>query len=448
MNSGQPSGADEAALEMHAGPSNGRRADRTALRGFSVLTGGSALAQIITLLGSIAIARLYDPSQVGTFAFVVGIVGTLTPLATLTLYAGIVPAQTEGEAYRLLRLGLASSLIGSGASLGAVGVAFLIGAEDRVVSSGFLLFVPVMLLISSAFSLAQQAAIRERAYSKVATRSVAQSASLVAAQVGLSRMQPAGIGLFLGDIVGRTVGVAALLGPCMSLWRRGGPGAPGGRVTMKRNSGILKHYLPAVLLESSAAQLPLVLITIWFGTVAAGYMGLTYRVLVAPVALIGVAAGQVLLAESSQRSRDARPIDPQTLHRVIRWLSLISGVFAVGVVLLGPWLFSLLFGPEWIPAGVLARVVAVPVSIGLVWNPLSQMFVTYRRWRPFLVISLARGILVLGCGLVAWRQGFGFDGTVLAMASADACIQLTGIAWAVRISHREYRGTSTQGLVL
>lgn len=420
-----------------AAPTDGRRH----ARGFAVLTGGTATAQAIALLTTVVVARLYDPGEVGGLAVVISLVGLLTPLVTLTLYEAVVPATTDGEAYRLVLATLLCTAVGSVAMALAIPL-FLVWAPDdwQWASAHFLWAAPLMLAISGAFSVLLQVSLRAREYGGVARRAVIQNVGIAAGQIGLSRLSPAGIGLILGEIVGRLVGLISLLPSAFRLRYTARSSPMVLRDALKANRGVISHYLPAMAAEAAAVQLPLLLVAVWFGDVAAGYMGLAYRVLVAPISLLGAAAGQVILAEVSHSLRSSGSAGEFPLFRALKWLTLAATAFAVTVMVLAPTMFGLVFGPEWIPAGELARALAIPLGLGLVWNPLSRIFVSHRRWGEFLAISALRLLAVVVAGATAWRLGFGYVTVTVAMAAATALVQLGGTYRALTIARESSTG--------
>src|SRR5690606_9911553 len=109
-------------------------------------------------------------------------------------------------------------------------------------------------------------------------------------------------------------------------------------------------HAPAVFLETASAQLPVVVITMLFGASAVGMFALAQRVIRLPIIVISASFGEVFRQAASQAyatKGDARPIFIKSLKR----LALLSFFPFVMLFIFSPLMFSIVFGPDWRPAG-------------------------------------------------------------------------------------------------
>ena len=186
---------------------------------------------------------------------------------------------------------------------------------------------------------------------------------------------------------------------------------------------------PATILDTAATQLPLLLIGVWFGAAAAGYLGLTLRVLAVPLALVGAAVAQVLIGELSARVRDGKCDNRILFQKVSKRLAVFGAVSSVLVFIAAPDAFEFVFGTEWAESGELARWSALAVGSTLLWNPISSVFVVYQRLGAFGVLNLCRLLAVGAVGAVMHSQGASLPMTILGMSIATATADLVG--WCV-----------------
>lgn len=417
------------------------------LGGAARLSLGSLTGQLLAFLTTVLIARLYSPADVGVLSAVLAVALTLGPLVTLGLQVAIVPAHTDADAIALARLALLTTALFSVVT--ACVLVFAPTPTGSLTDNVLLvnIFVPSMLLVIGAFAVLNQLALRNRQYSAIAYRGVLQSASIGATQVGGYFVLPPPVGLFFGEVAGRLVGIMSLIPSARRQWLSISGTLPQWRSIMHRYRDAVAYFLPAATLEMATLQAVFILVATQYGDEQAGYVGLTIRVLIMPVVLIGTAVGQVLSTELSHRRRAGDSANSlQRVRQLLFGLSVLSLTFAVGTVALAPWAFQFLFGQEWAPAGELARYLAFPMAIGLIWNSMSTVFTAYLRFRMFLVITTTRFIASVTAGLLLWQIGAGWVAVVVGMFTSTAVVQIFGIAVALRLVAR-YRGDSEDTLV-
>jgi O-antigen/teichoic acid export membrane protein len=161
----------------------------------------------------------------------------------------------------------------------------------------------------------------------------------------------------------------------------------------------VKHYrapaflLPTALLDVFTMQLPVILITAWFTSEAAGQFSMAWRILALPMSLIGGAIGQVFF----QRFSQAWP-------NVIAARNLLFGtwkVLAIGgllptitIMLFGEQLFGWILGEPWRQAGKIAVIIAPMIFLMLISSPTSS---------TFIVLNLQKYSLLFGAAFLFYR---------------------------------------------
>lgn len=131
--------------------------------------------------------------------------------------------------------------------------------------------------------------------------------------------------------------------------------------------------IPAASLGSLATQMPVYLISAYFGGAILGLYALTHRVMAMPLTLVATAVVGVFkqrAAEDFHRTGSCRAI-------YLKSLGLLTACafppFLV-VFTLGPELFALVFGEAWRPAGNYAQILSVMFFLKFVASPLSFVF--------------------------------------------------------------------------
>jgi O-antigen/teichoic acid export membrane protein len=150
------------------------------------------------------------------------------------------------------------------------------------------------------------------------------------------------------------------------------------RVSLKRMMWVAnkhmqypKYMVPGQMMSVGAAEVPLLMLTTFFGAGVAGFYSLAQRVITAPLSLIANAIGDVYRQEAAEkyaREGNCKKIFKETFKRLI--------IFAVlpimPVVLFGPSLFAFVFGENWRPAGEIAVLLSLLVFFQTVSSPLSS----------------------------------------------------------------------------
>jgi O-antigen/teichoic acid export membrane protein len=143
------------------------------------------------------------------------------------------------------------------------------------------------------------------------------------------------------------------------------------------------------------AQLPVLLLGSFYGTKAAGIFGLAYSMIHLPMDLIGLSVAQVYYAEIAKYGKN----NPQQIYllsvsitKKLLWIGLIPlGI----IILLGPWLFQIIFGSEWYDAGIYARFLIPYIMVAFISTPLASVFNVFEKQSYQLILNILRIISVL-----------------------------------------------------
>ena len=419
-----------ATLRSRLGGLAGGRMRRAVL----VLAGGTALAQLIVLLSTPIISRLYTPAEFGAAAGLLALVVLLTPIAGLT-YDHAIPIPRERDA--VTNLILLCILITLFVAVG-LAVVFLVAGEQVVnlFSGGALessLWLLVVALIGAGLTSAVTGwAIREREFGAISNSRVSQSIALVATQLGAGFAGAGGGGLVLGDAVGRVTAFLQLQRRLRSARRRT-PSVP----TPEKLFEVARRYkhFPLVgtwpnLIQGVVLQAPLLLLIGLYGAAEGGQFALAQRLIAAPVVLIVLSVSQVFIAEASaQLQRDPaglRPLFSHSLRRLAR-----SGVpFLPLLSFAGIILVPVVFGEPWRDAGLYIAALSPMYVAQLITSPFGGILDVLERQDLLLVREAARIVLMAGAVIVADALGF----------SALTAVIMVGIAGAV--SYAIYGGIS------
>lgn len=394
------------------------------IRGIAILAGGAIIAQALPLLLTPILTRLFTPADMGLLALYLAFLGFATTGTTFGYSLAIVAAKHELQAADLT---LVSGLLTFPFSIAAALFFWLLTDRgwigfDALPSETAILMFPSLTLTGLFFTM-RYWLVRNENYAAISSATVSQSASRTGSQIVLGVGSGGWVGLVLGEIVGRGVGLRLM-------WRQCWPAVTSQSfpLDITRLTRVILDYwkfpilsAPSSMLNSLALVLPVPLISAYFGLQAAGHFSLASRVLLLPLALIGMSVGDVFHNRIAEYSREGIASTRSFFLKVAVALFLM-GILPMGMVFMfGESLFAIILGDQWATSGQLAAAITPWALAQLTVSPLSRVVTVFQRQELKLVYDLlcilsVFSILSLGhnqnwsliwtCTILAWSQTF------------------------------------------
>lgn len=369
---------------------------------------GTALAQIISVVASPVLSRLYTPEDFGTFALYNSTLSILLIFSTGRYDVAIVSAKLRSSAINLVSL----SFIILGALTFLISLLlvllhkWVIEFVDKADLSQVLYLIPVSFLSMGAYQILSYWANREKNYSFLATSKIVQNLSNISVAISVGVFLSLGLGLVWGQLIGALMAFAMITYKGRSFFKE--IGAHTSKSSL-RNSAIEfkdfpKYSLPSAFLDTFTAQIPIYLITFLFNEALTGHFSFAYRILSLPISLVGVSLGQVFyqkLTEIHQSDQDSKKF----ILKMWGLLFLIGFIPFTILLLFGTEIFTLAFGSEWKEAGKIASILAIPLLFIFCSSPTSTAFIVYGIQR----FSLWFGILFVIFRPLAFYVGYLYD---------------------------------------
>lgn len=377
----------------------GRHGPRsTFARGVGVLVGGTAGAQVLTILAAPMLTRLYTPEQFGLLAVYASLLGLVAVIASLRYELAIPLPEDDDEAAQLVAL---SGLLVLGTAFVTALLVLLIAQPiARWLGSPqlapYLWLLPLGVLMIGSYSLFRYWALRTKAYSVVAGTTVRQSLATLLIQIAGYKL--GAISLLAGQAIGHGAGTVRL-----GLYFFRSKQRKSLRWSRMWKQAVRYKRFPIYsswegLFNTAGAQLPPLLLALLFSPAAAGLYSLANRTLSLPVTLIGTSVGQVFFSNAAEAYRGGRlgSLVAQ-LHTRLVHLGMPSAFL---FMLIGPSLFAWVFGPDWRQAGDFARWMTPWLYLVFVSSPLSVLFAVTEQQKEGLtfqaILLLVRIVTLLG----------------------------------------------------
>ena len=371
-------------------------------RDFAVVGGATIVGQGALILAAPLLARLYDPAAFGLLSVFAAVLSILVAVASLRFELAIPIATNADEAVHLFVLSVLISLASSVIVAGAV---LLWGPElaDMLGEAGLasvLWLLPIALALACFTQAVASWAVYTKAFSSLGRMRVAQGIAQSGFQLAFGVLQLGAIGLVLGDVASRFVGVGQLTRSTFRSLRS----TVISRTSLRRSAGerwaFARVMTAASLLSAVSLQIPFLMIPPFFGLELAGQVFLAFRLLSLPASLVAAAVGQVFFGEASSRRSDARRLHELTRAAAVSLLTFSIPTYLI-VLVAGQAVIMLIFGQQWELAGLYAQILAPSLIFWSVANPMSSLPLIGRRERESLIFTageLALKAISLGIG--------------------------------------------------
>lgn len=365
--------------------------NRSVLRNFSILSGGSALAQGFTLASAPLITRLYLPDNLGQLGLFTAFINIAVVAASLRYEFAIVSAKSDREAAQLT---LCCFLLALPISIVAA-LAFYLLVRNRVLGYGNIPRYAAVLVIPAVLSTAAFAALRywllrRERFGLISHGTILQNASRALSQTVFGALGPHTVGLLAGEIIGRCSGMSRML---RAAWLPLKQEIVDGDLrqiknTVKSNRQFPFYAVPSSLLDTLAASISLPLIVYLYGLNAGGNYSLVLRVLALPAVLITANVADAFHSRAALISRK----DPAALSGLVKRMAgllFLTGIAPAAVlVTFGPPLFRWVFGTKWVEAGVMAGWIAPWFLAQFIVSPLSRVVAVVGRQKVKFVYDI------------------------------------------------------------
>lgn len=402
-----------------------------------MITGGTAFAQLLSIILSPIITRIYSPDQYGVLTVYVSILGMLAIVGSLKYEWGIPIADDEEKAINILALSIIVLVfIVSLITLAIIifGESFL-GIFDAESLIDYKFLIPVGVFMTGLYSIFTQWALRNKNYKSISKTKFSQSISQNIIKIGLGLLKIGPIGLIIGNIIGQSAGITTLSSPLIKNNRKLLK-----KINLKEIMWGAKRYkefpmylAPSQFLNTAGLQLPVLLITSIYGKSVIGLYGLANSIVSLPMNLIGRSIADVFYGEAASIGR-TNPEQLKNLSmKLLKKLILVGIVPLIVLLIFGPMLFSFVFGDAWYQAGVYARILSFLVFTRLVFTPISMVFSVFEKQKQALIIDVLRVVLVLIAFFIAYYFSLTSYNAIILYTISMSFIYVLTFIWAQRI---------------
>jgi len=379
------------------------------------LVSGNTIAQIIPLLAEPFLTRLFPPEDFGLLALFISISSLFAVIATGRYELAIMLPSKEKDAMNLVGLSFVVTMIITLFSLLVVWVfnnpiCWLLRSPDI---SGYLYFVPLVVLFSGLAQTLNYWFSRKKNFRKISIARIVQSSASAGTGIGAGFLKMGTFGLISAQMLGHIFsGLYFLLR------------------FLKVDSDKLKHISPGEMkaMASKYAEFPRInslyifadtaqysgisfLIAYFFSNVLLGFYSRTFRILTVPLSFIGSAISHVFYQKASVIFRDDGNLRKFSLQTLLGTALVGLPIFVI-IIIFGPDLFAFVLGQPWRPAGLYAQILSPWIFMKFITQPLSQIPMIVDKQKKMFLFSFISIILIFGSliygGLIVKNLEVGF----------------------------------------
>lgn len=370
------------------------------VRNILTLVSSAIFAQMLALLLTPILTRLYSPEEFGLFTAFISYSGTLAAFLFFSLELAIVKSKSSRELSSVIGLMLVISIV-----LLSV-LCITIYLESTVYTFiGFdkLFDIKALVLLGVLFSsinlVLNQLITRKDKFSVYAVSQVSFVAlrfffSCLFFYLGYSQY---------GLVFGFTLATALIiiyLSYNVEIYKEKLSFRKAYLfAAFRKHKQLIIYNTPSNVVNIVIVNFPIFIIVNFFGMEAAGLFGLAYRMVLLPVTLVNKAIGQVIYKRFSVMSISDKTMLSFIMKNVL-FLALSFPGFAL-VYVFGEDIFIFTFGLEWAKAGVYAALMSPYIFLSFIISPLTYYFVAYDKSNQLMLIStFFLGLLVLASVLI------------------------------------------------
>lgn len=402
------------------------------LKHVAILSGASAMAQLINIASMPVLSRLYSPADFGVLSLFTSVVNLLATASGFRYYLVLPLVRRERYVYALVCLSVClqiSCILFI--TLLIIMFGHFVSDTPYAVLLPYRYLIPIGVFCIGMYSMAVQWAIKEKCFTLIAKTKLSQvlAACVINIAGALAGLQP--LGLLIGNVAGQSCGLSVLFRTLLKKTQT--PSYDYTRI--KRVALVYRNMCffdtPASVLNMSGTYLLPLLMAFYFSHATVGSFSMAHSALVLPSAVIGNAVGQVFTQRAGEAHYNGTlpVVTKETFELLAR-----VGIFPILLCsILAPYLFNIFLGSGWSEAGEIAVLLGPWIALNFIYSPISNLYTTLMLQRMGLVFvsvyTVARlGSVILGASSPYQAiMGISISGSLLLLIGITLLLHHAGV---------------------
>lgn len=403
------------------------------MRSTGELTIGTGISQLVPILVTPILTRLFTPESFGQYALFLSLLSILVIPATgkLELALPIPKSNMETQVlvnYTLFWLVLFCLFIFS------IEIAIVVFWNLNLV----LFLLPLALFLQGVFFILNYWYVRSSKFKLLSYGYIVKSISIAIFTLIISIFYRNEFGLILGHLLGLFLTVLFLFNKLpfrifvfnFDFLRRF-------KHILIEQIDFPKKSVINGLLNILSSQSPVIILSSLFPSNIVGYYFQAQRMLYAPITLIGTSISKVLYKKINERKQQNRSYYLIIL-KIIKTLFILILIPALIILFWGPWLFKFLLGAEWELTGTYASLIMPWMFMLFIVFPLTIIFEAEKKQfilAKFNSVLLFFRVLSLYLGFLLFANAFF---SVAFFSGVSFIVYSIILYWIIKFTKRQY----------
>lgn len=368
-------------------------------KGVFILGSGTALAQVISIIFTPFITRLYLPSDFGILGIYSAILTILIAFASLRYEFAIPLPKEQNKAAHIVMLCFIIIII-----LSIIIILFLFFFGEYLIQilkfpdeNPYIWLILLGFFGAGIYQILNYWAIRQRDYPRITHTKINQSIGGSVSKLIFGVLGFGPTGLIFGHIISNIAGIWTFID---AIRKKDCEHFKEISISDIKNAArehrdFPIYAAPATLVFAISLQIPVFMLTLMYDIQIVGWYTLAYQMLALPVTLIAGSLAQVFYGEAATGIRENPAILKPLYLDTTKKLILISLPAIFIPTLLAPLLFPIIFGDLWREAGLYCLPLALVAISQFVISPTSKLqLYGYNHWN--FGFNIFRAIVIIG----------------------------------------------------
>lgn len=365
----------------------------TFLKNILKVATGTTIAQLIVVLSTPVLTRLYSPEDFGIYGMFISIVVILTNIINFGYEQSIVLPKKLDKSISLTKVSiLISTFISIFLLVILIIISFILGSltKEQLI---FIYSVPLFLGVVGISQAYSNFLVRRKQFSILSYSMATRSTSMVISQIFLGLFSYIGVvGLIIGHILGQVFSVYSMFKKKKNQFKfvlKSNVQVDSVKGQLFKYKDFPLFYLPAQLVGAVSLQIPIILLTILYNPFIAGLYLMGHRLLTLPSKVVGQAISMVFY----KRLADEKGLNTAVGYKLWKVLIPVATFIFLVIIISAPKVFLVVLGKEWEVAGVYSQWLSLWVLFQFVNTPLLKISPVYNKQRVTLVLQIILLIL-------------------------------------------------------
>lgn len=369
---------------------------------------GTSLAQVLPILASPLLTRLYTPDEFGSLAVFMSVVILVGTISSGKYELAVVLPSLRSKAMAVVRLCFIISLL-----VAAVFMLLVLFFHNTFISlldspglTNWLYLAPLVALMVAVFLVFNYYNTRNKAYRIISAAKIFKSGTGVISQIALAFSGLGAGGLILGYSLSHFAGNALMLKSFRKdkvlflnvNWKQI-------KKVAKRYQKFPKYTLPGNFANKASYELMNPLISMLFSITTLGFYSLAYRILAVPTSFIGASYSQVYMQMATEERRKSGK-SLAVFFSVLKQLVIIGLPLYIILFFISEELFAFVFGEEWRTAGYYAKLLSPLLLIRFVVSPLAITLSVFEKQQISVILQFGMFFFMLLSFGLSYYFGF------------------------------------------